>query len=52
MNIPEVLVANCTGATIAIFVFLLRVRNSETKLRRDSGCSAGGTGDGDHQLFD
>lgn len=31
MNIPEVLVANCTGATIAIFVFLLRVRNSETK---------------------
>ncbi len=31
MNIPEVLVANCTGATLVVFLFLLRVRNSETK---------------------
>ena len=31
MNIPEILVANGTGIILVAFLFLLRVRNSETK---------------------
>ncbi len=31
MNIPEILVANGTGIILVVFLFLLRVRNSETK---------------------
>lgn len=31
MNLPEILVSNGTGATLIIFLFLMRVRNSETK---------------------
>ena len=30
MNIPEILVANGTGALLVIYMFLLRVRTSET----------------------
>lgn len=32
MNIPEVLVANCTGAALVIFLFCLRVRTGESRL--------------------
>lgn len=31
MNIPEILVANGTGIILVVFLFLLRIRNSETK---------------------
>ena len=31
MNIPEILVANGTGIILVAFLFLIRVRNSETK---------------------
>lgn len=31
MNIPEILVADVTGIMLVVFLFLLRVRNSETK---------------------
>lgn len=33
MNLPEVLVANGTGAALVIFLFCLRVRTGESKLR-------------------
>ncbi len=31
MNLPEILVSNCTGAILIIFLFLMRIQNSETK---------------------
>ena len=33
MNLPEILVANGTGAALVIFLFCLRVRTGESKLR-------------------
>lgn len=56
MNIPEILVANGTGIVLVVFLFLLRVRNSETKqtgaVLYDGmfGGHAGRAGHRDHQF--
>ena len=56
MNIPEILVANGTGIILVVFLFLLRVRNSETKQTGailydgDVGGHAGRAGHRDQQL--
>ena len=56
MNIPEILVANGTGAVLVSFLLLLRVRGESKKQRGnravlpDSGGDAAGTGHRDAQL--
>ncbi len=55
MNIPEILVANGTGIILVAFLFLLRVRNSETKqigaiLYDGMLAVAGRAGHRDHQF--
>ena len=49
MNIPEILVANGTGIILVAFLFLLRVRNSETK-QTGAVLYDGRAGHRDHQF--
>ena len=41
MNIPEILVANGTGAVLVSFLLLLRVRAAKVKTAWEQSCSAG-----------